>query len=153
MTKAIIALIVVLFAMPASGELVVSGGVATSSTVRFHDPEAAAVEVSWITEKWTGIDVSAGWIGDQEWVDSFAYLSVQKTFRFPVLSGRLFGGVGGVLRTDADGIDEVLSSPLSFSLSVGADFGPVRVQYRHASNAGLKDPNYGQNWLLAGYRF
>ena len=85
-------------------------------------------------------------------VESYGYLSVQRKFRFhegaalePVL------GVGLVANSDTN---PYVSSPLTFSLSAGVRFaGRWSLEWRHFSNAGLEQPNLGQDMLLLRAEF
>lgn len=140
-----------------AGELVVSGGSAAADTARFGSGDIAAAvgEVSLLLDErhW---DISAGVIGRQYdgGVGSFGYLSAQRIMRLgELLPLDLFLGGGLIVRTDAENVTSLLPSAVSFSLSAGWDIGPVRLQYRHASNGGLKDPNRGENWILVGWIF
>ena len=48
----------------------------------------------------------------------------------------------------------LLAAPAHAQWTASAvDVGRVRFQLRHMSNAGLHMPNYGENWLMAGWRF
>jgi hypothetical protein len=80
-------------------------------------------------------------------VDGYGYLSAQRRFTFrgdawlkPVL------GVGAVASTDTN---PYVSSTLTFSLSAGLKFGErYLLEWRHFSNAGIVQPNLGQDILL-----
>lgn len=80
-------------------------------------------------------------------VASYGYLSVQRKFRFregatlqPVL------GIGVVANSDTN---PYVSSALTFSLSAGLRVGERwSLEWRHFSNAGLEQPNLGQDILL-----
>jgi hypothetical protein len=80
-------------------------------------------------------------------VPGYGYLSAQRRFTFrsdawlkPVL------GLGLVASTDTN---PYVSSPLTFSLSAGLRFGErYLLEWRHFSNAGLEQPNLGQDMLL-----
>ena len=137
----------------AQAQGVASLGGATSSNVRILNPQAFVIEASWLPTYLGGMDVSVGRFGPQDWVGSYSYLSVQKTGSYQFGQIRPFYGLGLLARTWTDQVDRVLSTPVNFSLSAGLDVGRLRVQYRHASNAGLSQPNHGQNWVLIGWRF
>lgn len=80
-------------------------------------------------------------------VASYGYLSVQRKFRFregaalqPVI------GVGVVANSDTN---PYVSSAVTFSLSAGLRLGKRwTLEWRHFSNAGLEQPNLGQDILL-----
>jgi hypothetical protein len=80
-------------------------------------------------------------------VASYGYLSIQRKFRFregatlqPVL------GIGVVANSDTN---PYVSSALTFSLSAGLRLGRRwSLEWRHFSNAGLEQPNLGQDILL-----
>jgi hypothetical protein len=80
-------------------------------------------------------------------VDAYGYLSAQRRFLFrqeawlkPVL------GLGLVASSDTN---PYVSSTLTFSLSAGLRFGErYLLEWRHFSNAGLEQPNLGQDILL-----
>ena len=80
-------------------------------------------------------------------VASYGYLSVQRKFLFregntvqPVL------GIGIVANSDTN---PYVSSALTFSLSAGLRFRERwTLEWRHFSNAGLEQPNLGQDILL-----
>jgi len=85
-------------------------------------------------------------------VDDYGYLSVQRRFAFradatlkPVL------GFGIVANSDTN---PYVSSALTFSLSAGLCLGERwALEWRHFSNAGLVQPNLGQDMLLLRGRF
>jgi len=85
-------------------------------------------------------------------VASYGYLSLQRKFRFrpgqvlqPVL------GVGLVANSDTNAY---VSSTLTFSLSAGLRLGDRwSLEWRHFSNAGLEQPNLGQDILLVRAQF
>lgn len=85
-------------------------------------------------------------------VASYGYLSVQRRFRFrqgetlqPVL------GIGVVANSDTNAY---VSSAVTFSLSAGLRLGSRwTLEWRHFSNAGLAQPNLGQDILLVRGRF
>lgn len=80
-------------------------------------------------------------------VASYGYLSVQRKFRFregATLQPML--GIGLVANSDTN---PYVSSPLTFSLSAGLRIGERwSLEWRHFSNAGLEQPNLGQDILL-----
>jgi len=85
-------------------------------------------------------------------VDAFGYLSIQRRFAFrpderlqPVL------GLGVVANSDTN---PYVSSAVAFSLSAALRIGPRwTLEWRHFSNAGLSEPNLGQDILLLRGRF
>lgn len=158
MARAAALFALLLLAATAHADLALSGGLACGNTLRCHESDynSAALEVSWLADArhW---DVSAGHIGAQAggWeAGGFYYLSAQRVMRLEeLIPVPLFAGLGLIARTWAPNVEELLPSPASFSLSLGIDAGPLRVQFRHASNAGLKEPNRGENWILFGWTF
>ena len=80
-------------------------------------------------------------------VDEYAYLSVQRRFAFRTdRTVRPILGFGIVGNTDTN---PYVSSPLTFSLSAGLRLGERwSLEWRHFSNAGMKQPNLGQDILL-----
>ena len=59
-------------------------------------------------------------------------------------------GLGLAAYTDNN---PLVSSPLGFSLSAGMNIGErFGFQWRHFSNAGIEQPNMGQDVLLASWR-
>jgi hypothetical protein len=80
-------------------------------------------------------------------VPGYAYLSVQRRFRI-----RPFGGVQpdfGVGVVGNSDTNAYVSSPVTFSLSAGLRFGRRwSLEWRHFSNAGIEEPNLGQDMLL-----
>lgn len=85
-------------------------------------------------------------------VAGYGYLSLQRKFRFregatlqPVL------GIGLVANSDTN---PYVSSALTFSLSAGLGVGERwSLEWRHFSNAGLDQPNLGQDMLLLRANF
>lgn len=105
------------------------------------------------------LELTAGYIGpwsgdDRGDVDDYGYASAQYIVRLPG-SWRLVSiGAGLMARSTGSGnVDELLPSWWNFSLSAGIDLAHWRVNYRHFSNANMKEPNRGQNLLLLSYRF
>lgn len=100
--------------------------------------------------KW---DASVGYADTREeryGYESFAYASVQRIVR--PIEGGPFVGLGIAAETEDGG--ERLPLPWAFALSLGADLGPhLRVEIKHFSNAGIKEPNRGHNQVTFGYRF
>jgi len=80
-------------------------------------------------------------------VASYGYLSLQRRFHFREGAAlRPTLGLGIVANTDTN---PYVSSALTFSLSAGLRFGERwSVEWRHFSNAGLEQPNLGQDILL-----
>ncbi len=85
-------------------------------------------------------------------VDSYGYLSVQRRFAFrPEETVKPILGFGVVANSDTN---PYVSSALTFSLSAGLQIGTRwSLEWRHFSNAGLKQPNLGQDMLLLRGRF
>lgn len=81
----------------------------------------------------------------------YYYASFQRIFKFR--SGqavRPFAGAGLAAHTQTN---PLVSSPFGFSLSVGMSIGErFALQWRHFSNAGLEQPNLGQDILLASWQ-
>ncbi len=96
--------------------------------------------------------VTQAWTATRS-VDSYGYLSVQRRFAFrPDARVKPVFGFGVVANSDTNAY---VSSPLTFSLSAGLRLGERwSLEWRHFSNAGLKQPNLGQDMLLlrAGFR-
>lgn len=135
----------------------IAGGVASANTLRLDDSylNAGAVEATMLFDqkRW---DISVGFIGAQagDTIDEYAYVSAQRVMRFgEILPLDLYLGVGLMARERDDNVEELLPQWWNFSLSLGLDVGRFRVELRHASNAGLQEPNRGQNWLLIGWAF
>ena len=113
---------------------------------------AAAAEVSYNTVLSDfNFELAGGYIGDQAEIGHFWYSSAQ-LITSPLPLGLRFG-VGLGVRTWSENIDRTLSWPVNFSLSAGVDVGSIRVQLRHFSNAGLHEPNWGESWVLLGWKF
>jgi hypothetical protein len=100
----------------------------------------------------TGPDcVTLKWTTERR-VDGYGYLSVQRRFAFrpderlqPIL------GLGVVANSDTN---PYVSSTAAFSLSAGMRIGQRwTLEWRHFSNAGLNQPNLGQDILLLRGRF
>jgi len=70
--------------------------------------------------------------------------------------GNMFAGLGGAYKTESDHVN---GSRLNFAEHLGwrftrSDVGPgFEVVLRHASNAGLKKPNRGADFVTVGYVF
>ena len=84
-------------------------------------------------------------------LDSYFYASVQRIHEFRRdRTLRPFAGLGLAAYTDNN---PLVSSPLGFSLSAGMNIGErFGFQWRHFSNAGIEQPNMGQDMLLARWR-
>ena len=85
-------------------------------------------------------------------VNGYGYLSVQRRFAFrPDAALKPVLGFGVVANTDTN---PYVSSPVTFSLSAGLRLGARwSLEWRHFSNAGLKQPNLGQDMLLLRANF
>jgi len=95
-----------------------------------------------ITEAWTATRA----------VGSYGYLSIQRRHSFR-RRGSLRPAVGLGLVANSD-TNPYVSSPVTFSLSAGLAIGDRwSVEWRHFSNAGLEQPNLGQDMLLFRARF
>lgn len=126
-------------------------------TLRFTDNNTSsmAYEASLLLDDrhW---DISVGRMAENTHFDvgTIDYLSAQRIVRFgEILPLDLFAGLGLMVRSNGNRVEELLPSEVNFSLSAGLDIGPLRIQLRHASNGGFKDPNRGVNWLLFGLTF
>ena len=134
--------------------------------------EGSAVEISRSTVRW---ETAVGYVTDQDVnihtlqdtcmagiagpecvtlsatvrrsVDGYGYLSVQRRFAFrPDATLKPILGFGVVANTDTN---PYVSSPVTFSLSAGMRLGRRwSLEWRHFSNAGLKQPNLGEDMLL-----
>lgn len=134
--------------------------------------EGSALEISRSTARW---ETTLGYVSDQDvhvhtlqdtctagsagpecitlsstlrrTVDGYGYLSVQRRFAFrPDATLKPILGFGVVANSDTN---PYVSSALTFSLSAGLRLGKRwSVEWRHFSNAGLKQPNLGQDILL-----
>jgi hypothetical protein len=96
--------------------------------------------------------VNQATVQDQE-VDEFAYLSLQRRFRLPQRGSwlRPYLGLGLAGQTDTN---PYVSSPVNFSLSLALNVGQrSSVEWRHFSNAGLQRPNLGQDMLMLRWQF
>lgn len=84
-------------------------------------------------------------------LNSYFYASFQRIHEFRRdRTIRPFAGLGLAAYTDTN---PLVSSPLGFSLSAGMYIGEhFGLQWRHFSNAGIEQPNMGQDVLLAGWR-
>jgi hypothetical protein len=80
-------------------------------------------------------------------VDPYGYLSAQRRFSWrPGRRLRPVVGLGAVASTDRN---PYVSSPVTFSLSAGLRLGErFTLEWRHFSNAGIVEPNLGQDMLL-----
>ncbi len=85
-------------------------------------------------------------------VDGYGYLSVQRRFAFrPEERLQPIIGLGIVANSDTN---PYVSSTVAFSLSAGLRIGERwTLEWRHFSNAGLAQPNLGQDILLLRGRF
>ncbi len=85
-------------------------------------------------------------------VDGYGYLSVQRRFAFrPYERLQPILGLGVVAYSDTN---PYVSSTVAFSLSAGLQIGKRwTLEWRHFSNAGLAQPNLGQDILLLRGRF
>lgn len=154
----LILMLVLLVAANAYGyEGALSAGSWALDTLRFADnnTSSTAYEATLLLDErhW---DISVGRMAENTHfgVGTIDYLSIQRVVRFgEILPLDLFAGVGGMIRSNGDRVEELLPSELNFAISAGLDVGPLRVQLRHASNGGFKDPNRGVNWLLFGVTF
>ena len=140
-------LILLLLSFPAFAGITVSGGITE------RDSENRKTEVFETSLERDGWQVAGGYVGDQGITGDFWYLSGQRMAQkdFGLLAP--FFAFGVSVRTWMEGNDESLSSPVNFSVSLGTDVGPVRIQWRHMSSGGLLSPNQGQNMLLVGWKF
>ncbi len=85
-------------------------------------------------------------------VDGYGYLSVQRRFAFrPDATLKPILGFGVVANSDTN---PYVSSALTFSLSAGLRLGRRwSLEWRHFSNAGLVQPNLGQDMFLLRGQF
>lgn len=148
---------ILLVALPAAADCRLSAGMGMGWRW-YPDEPSVALESS--CDVWRdNIELAAGYIGpwsgdDRGDIDGYGYASAAWVVRFHMKHVDPFITAGLMARSTGDGnVDELLPSWWNFSLSAGLDWGKVRVQYRHFSNANLKEPNRGQNLLTIGYRF
>ncbi|MDH4023371.1 MAG: acyloxyacyl hydrolase [Gammaproteobacteria bacterium] len=85
-------------------------------------------------------------------VDNYGYVSVQRRFALrPYAQLQPVFGLGVVANSDTN---PYVSSAVAFSVSTGLRLGPRwTLEWRHFSNAGLAQPNLGQDILLLRGRF
>ena len=144
-----------------AAEVAVMGGVATGSDVNvFNGNNNAGVGEIAITTDNRHWELALGFIGNQythksyETVANYSYLTGLYVATLPLGNVTPFIGLGASWRSNSRHVDELLPSALNFSLAMGVDlFEHWRIEARHFSNSGTREPNRGQNMLLAGYRF
>jgi hypothetical protein len=139
----------------ARADFALTGGLAAGGSWDVLDDGVTAVEASWLPDErhW---DLSLGYVAELDrWdVSRLGTLRVERVMRLgELLPLNLYLGLGALARTASRNADEVLPTAVSFSLTAGLDLGPVRVQWRHASNGNFVQPNRGINWLLVGVTF
>jgi len=142
-----------------AAEYEVGAGVAVGPLADSCNPAAVVEATALFYDR--HVDVSAAYVGDQCTGDDeegnvgeFWYTSVQGVVHPFGHDAPWFMGLGLMyLVTEPDGPYVVMPQRWNFSLSVGADIGRWRVEARHFSNAGLEEPNRGQNHVVVGYRF
>jgi len=88
--------------------------------------------------------------GEME-LNPYYYASLQRIHEFR--RGRAVRPFAGLGVAAYSGTNPLVSSPLGFSLSAGMTIGErFGLQWRHFSNAGIQQPNIGQDVLLASWR-
>lgn len=142
-----------------AAEYYVMGGVATGNSANVARSYNSGVVETGINTEDHHWEVAAGYIGPQYSgtpyeISRYVYGSVQYLAGINFEGLRPYLGLGVMYRSEADRVEALLPSALNFSLSAGVDIHRHwRIQVRHFSNAGTREPNRGQNLLLLGYRF
>lgn len=124
-------------------------GVAGGSTI--GDPginPAVELQVSDEKERWEGV---VGYIDTDK--NDVKYVAVDHKVYFVPGNKESPHVFLGVLLADTDETSYYLSQDFNFYLGVGAGYKNFRIDYKHISNAGMSEPNYGLNFVLASYRF
>jgi hypothetical protein len=120
----------------------VSGGYNTADGFEIWNPNAAALEGSIL---WKSFEFSLGYT--ESAYGQVVYQVAPKLFM--VGNTQPYLALGGQYNATND----YLSSNFNFALVGGLYIGDHWIaEFKHASNAGLKDPNYGLNWLMIGYK-
>ena len=97
------------------------------------------------------IAIEATWNPDKRWdvgvgnTNSIFYLTGTRIVH---LGDIFYLGLGLAINEK----NENLTQAWNFSLQGGFEIKRCRVNFRHFSNAGLTEPNHGENWLLLGCR-
>jgi hypothetical protein len=144
----------------AENQLELSGGYSTGYTWVLP-PTGIMGEASYLVNdlKW---DFSVGFIGTQQlnnnvYVKDYWYASITRVVHWGFRDAPKvlpYLGFGLSARESSQNVEYLLPQWWNFSLQYGFDYGEHwRVEGRHFSNAGIKEPNRGQNMILVGYRF
>ena len=111
-------------------------------------PVAPAGEIGWQSDT-LPLAVEAGGFGQQYILGPFGFAAVD----FAPHYGPLYMGLGLGYRMHAVNIERTLPLPVNFHLRGGFVWQHTYIFLEHFSNAGIKEPNFGQNWLTAGVWF
>lgn len=152
--RAVLTLALLLAASPIDAACRLGLGIANADSfyaIARESVGTAEASCTFHVEQW---EAAVGYIGEQGRddyanVEPYGYALVARRFRWGPPKLGLFWSLGAMARTDqSDYIDDILPSTVNFALSAGFDAGAWRVEYRHYSNAGLEQPNRGQNLLV-----
>ncbi len=76
-----------------------------------------------------------------------------------VLVGKRFGSVNGINMTNLIGVavigipDSALSTTFQFTEEAAVGYKAVGLGYKHFSNAGIKEPNHGRDYIYLNFAF
>ncbi|MEO6065466.1 MAG: acyloxyacyl hydrolase [Lysobacterales bacterium] len=147
---ALVALLGALSAAPASAAYEIAGGYVDT----IDGQETWTGHVTWLSDHRFPWEITGGYIAARDDFspklspDTF-YVSFAK--RYVHRSGVFFAG--GVVLTNTDSGDRVLSGPFQFVNGIGWQGERIVVTVRHMSNANFTGKNRGENLLTVGWRF
>ena len=150
MKPALLILAILMAATASAGDWSLSGGSTVWQTLDGAEDKAAVLEAAYDVAGW---EAAAGHISDQDGVGDYWYASGQKRAAHDFGPVEVFAGLGLAVRSHSEHVDYLLPSAVNFSLSGGVTVGSFRVTLRHLSNAGFRDPNRGQTWVIVGWLF
>lgn len=135
------------------GEFRTGLGGASANSYDPRDIDQLVAEISYVT--WNEhLDLTAGYVGEQFGViDPYGYFSATGVFYFGQKQKDFRPVIGLGLAARTNGGRELLPLPVNFSLQAGIEYKQVAFMFRHFSNAGIKEPNRGQNLFIFQTKF
>lgn len=154
--RAALATLMLSFALPAAAETEISGGVA----LPIRGKPAPIVGVAWLPELRTfdsavlRLDLGLVVVGPR---DTPKNRSLDDTVAVGLVGVRYertdSGFFAGFAVGAQAGETDALSGGPQFASTLGWRWDRWSLAYRHISNAGIEEPNFGEDTLLVGYRF
>lgn len=127
------------------GDLEVGGGLAMAATFRPSAATAGTAVVRYVA--WDRVEIAGRYFGEQDRADEYFAASASYRAVYDKYEFKPYLALGVAWAED----NTLLAQNFNFSLAGGARWRSLLFEVHHFSNAGMKEPNRGQNSYTLSY--